>query len=130
MLCSLGVSHNWVFSPILQGVSGRKLIGSLTWLFHVQSTSTIGTPTAQLLHYPIPKKPIEGFSAHVRAVGLSSQTEFSSGGVGDHGNELYWRRARLSQEADRADGRDIYSKHVWQKYCAHSCMVGPRYFIV
>lgn len=48
----------------VQGVNGRKLVGSLTWLFHVQSTRTIGTPTAQLLHYPIPKKPIEGFSAH------------------------------------------------------------------
>ncbi|KAF8268967.1 hypothetical protein EI94DRAFT_1726344 [Lactarius quietus] len=48
----------------VQGVNGRKLIGSLTWLFHVESTGTIGAPTAQLLHYPIPKKPIEGFSAH------------------------------------------------------------------
>ncbi|KAI9437338.1 hypothetical protein H4582DRAFT_2077772 [Lactarius indigo] len=48
----------------VQGVSGRKLIGSLTWLFYVESTGTIGTPTAQLLHYPIPKKPIEGFSTH------------------------------------------------------------------
>lgn len=48
----------------VQAVSGRKLIGSLTWLFHVESTGTIGTPTAQLLHYPIPKKPIEGFSTH------------------------------------------------------------------
>ncbi|KAH9167946.1 hypothetical protein EDB89DRAFT_1994943 [Lactarius sanguifluus] len=48
----------------VQGVSGRKLIGSLTWLFHVESTGIIGTPTAQLLHYPVPKKPIEGFSAH------------------------------------------------------------------
>lgn len=48
----------------VKGVNERKLIGSLTWLFHVQCTGTIGTPTAQLLHYPIPKKPIEGFSAH------------------------------------------------------------------
>ena len=32
----------------------------------MESTGTIGTPTAQLLHYPIPKKLIEGFSAHVR----------------------------------------------------------------
>lgn len=56
----------WLILP--QGVNGRKLIGSLTWLFHVESTGTIGTPTAQLLHYPIPKKPIEGFSAHVRIV--------------------------------------------------------------
>ncbi|KAI0246563.1 hypothetical protein BJV78DRAFT_1253485 [Lactifluus subvellereus] len=48
----------------VQGVRGRKLIGSLTWLFHVESTGIIGTPTAQLLHYPIPKKAIEGFSAH------------------------------------------------------------------
>jgi hypothetical protein len=77
---------------ILQGVNGRKLIGSLTWLFHVESTGTIGTPTAQLLHYPIPKKPIEGFSAHVRVIGLSNNTEFSSRSVGDHGDELYWRR--------------------------------------
>lgn len=72
-LWSLGVFKTRPISLIFQGVNGRKLIGSLTWLFHVESTGTIGTPTAQLLHYPIPKKPIEGFSAHVRAVGLSSQ---------------------------------------------------------
>ncbi|KAI0271257.1 hypothetical protein BC834DRAFT_966777 [Gloeopeniophorella convolvens] len=48
----------------VQGVNRRKLIGSLTWLFHVESTGNLSTPTAQLLHYPIPKKPIEGFSAH------------------------------------------------------------------
>ena len=65
---SLGVYQIGHFSLILQGVNGRKLIGSLTWLFYVESTGTIGTPTAQLLHYPIPKKPIEGFSAHVRTI--------------------------------------------------------------
>ncbi|KAI0292334.1 hypothetical protein B0F90DRAFT_1770582 [Multifurca ochricompacta] len=45
----------------VQGVNGRKVIGSLTWLFHVESTGTIGTPTAQLLHYPIPKNRLKGF---------------------------------------------------------------------
>ena len=38
------------------------------WLFHVESTGTIGAPTAQLLHYPVPKKSIEGFSAHMRVL--------------------------------------------------------------
>jgi hypothetical protein len=72
----------------VQGVSGRKLIGSLTWLFHVQSTGTIGTPTAQLLHYPIPKKPIEGFSAHVRIV-VNPKWGCLTQGVGDYRDELY-----------------------------------------
>ncbi|KAI9461073.1 hypothetical protein F5148DRAFT_1215805 [Russula earlei] len=48
----------------VQGVKERKLVGSLIWLFHVESTGTISSPTAQLLHYPITKKPIETFSAH------------------------------------------------------------------
>lgn len=48
-----------------------KTIGSLAWLFHVQHTGVLSRPLDQLLHYPIPKRPIEGFAAHVNHVLLS-----------------------------------------------------------
>ncbi|KAL0949407.1 hypothetical protein HGRIS_009469 [Hohenbuehelia grisea] len=48
----------------IKAMRASKLIGSLSWLFHVQSTGIITMPTTQLLHYPIPKKPIEGFHMH------------------------------------------------------------------
>ncbi|KAJ7594325.1 hypothetical protein C8J56DRAFT_854426 [Mycena floridula] len=42
-----------------------KTIGTLAWLFHVHNTGVISRPVDQLLHYPIPKKPITGFSGQV-----------------------------------------------------------------
>ncbi|KAI0935547.1 hypothetical protein AcV5_003952 [Taiwanofungus camphoratus] len=42
-----------------------KTIGSLSWLWFVRSSGTLSRPTDQLLHYPIPMKPIEGFSSHI-----------------------------------------------------------------
>ncbi|TFY62070.1 hypothetical protein EVG20_g6835 [Dentipellis fragilis] len=48
----------------IKAVKGHKLVGTLTWLFHVETIGTVSAPTAQLLHYPIPKKPIDGFSSH------------------------------------------------------------------
>ncbi|KIK67247.1 hypothetical protein GYMLUDRAFT_37329 [Collybiopsis luxurians FD-317 M1] len=39
----------------------RKTIASLAWVFHVLCNGTLTPPLDQLLHYPIPKKPIEGF---------------------------------------------------------------------
>ncbi|KAG8799560.1 hypothetical protein FRC17_007095, partial [Serendipita sp. 399] len=43
--------------------SGRKtsiMIGTLAWLFYVQSTGTISYPTEQLLHFPIRRGAVEG----------------------------------------------------------------------
>ncbi|KAI0056886.1 hypothetical protein BV25DRAFT_1813329 [Artomyces pyxidatus] len=48
----------------IQAMNERKLIGSLTWVFHVESTGSISPPSHQLLHYPIPKRPLEGFADH------------------------------------------------------------------
>ncbi|KAA1476350.1 hypothetical protein DENSPDRAFT_807059 [Dentipellis sp. KUC8613] len=48
----------------IKAVKGHKLVGTLTWLFHVETIGTVSAPTAQLLHYPIPKKPIDGFASH------------------------------------------------------------------
>ena len=92
----------------------------------MESTGTIGTPTAQLLHYPIPKKPIEGFSAHVRVL-ISSQFKCGrlSRGAGDHGHELHRGRSRLLEKADWAYGRNLYAEHVREKHGAHSRVVRP-----
>ncbi|KAF5393226.1 hypothetical protein D9757_000723 [Collybiopsis confluens] len=40
---------------------GKKTIATLTWVFNVICAGTLSPPLDQLLHYPIPKKPIEGF---------------------------------------------------------------------
>ncbi|KAK7677912.1 hypothetical protein QCA50_019102 [Cerrena zonata] len=42
----------------------KKMIGSLSWLRYVRLTGKISRPTDQLLHYPIPKRTVEGFSNH------------------------------------------------------------------
>ncbi|TFK17473.1 hypothetical protein FA15DRAFT_761050 [Coprinopsis marcescibilis] len=42
----------------------HRTIGTLAWLYHVQSTGVVTRPLDQLLHYPIPKRRIEGFNAH------------------------------------------------------------------
>ncbi|TFY50748.1 hypothetical protein EVJ58_g10905, partial [Rhodofomes roseus] len=42
----------------------NKTIGTLTWLWYCRAIGTISRPTDQLIHYPIPRKPIEGFSKH------------------------------------------------------------------
>ncbi|KAK0212813.1 hypothetical protein DFS33DRAFT_1284670 [Desarmillaria ectypa] len=45
-----------------------KTIGTLAWVFNVQATGTLSRPVDQLLHYPIPRKPVEGFSSHIITV--------------------------------------------------------------
>ncbi|KZT63813.1 hypothetical protein DAEQUDRAFT_770249 [Daedalea quercina L-15889] len=42
----------------------NKTIGTLSWLWYCRATGSISHPTDQLVHYPIPKKPVEGFSKH------------------------------------------------------------------
>ncbi|ESK96541.1 brct domain containing protein [Moniliophthora roreri MCA 2997] len=47
-----------------KAVRARKTIGTLQWMFHVQATGVLTRPLDQLLHYPIPPKPIENFASH------------------------------------------------------------------
>ncbi|KAI0808899.1 hypothetical protein BC629DRAFT_1480149, partial [Irpex lacteus] len=46
----------------------NKTIGTLPWLWYVRATGTLTRPVDQLLHYPIPKRPIEGFARHIITV--------------------------------------------------------------
>ncbi|KAF8647813.1 hypothetical protein AX16_006533 [Volvariella volvacea WC 439] len=48
----------------VRAVRQAKTIGTLAWLFHVQGTGVLTRPMDQLLHYPIPKRPIDGFIDH------------------------------------------------------------------
>ncbi|EDR06539.1 uncharacterized protein LACBIDRAFT_300039 [Laccaria bicolor S238N-H82] len=41
-----------------------KTLGTPAWVLHVQSTGILSRPPDQLLHHPVPKKPIENFSPH------------------------------------------------------------------
>ncbi|KZT00911.1 uncharacterized protein LAESUDRAFT_731846 [Laetiporus sulphureus 93-53] len=43
----------------------NKTIGTLSWLWYCRASGHLSRPTDQLLHYPIPRKPIEGFSSHI-----------------------------------------------------------------
>ncbi|KAF9499450.1 hypothetical protein BDN71DRAFT_1442113 [Pleurotus eryngii] len=47
-----------------KALTSHKIIGSLSWLFHVHSSTILSPPTDQLLHYPLPRRGIDGFSAH------------------------------------------------------------------
>lgn len=40
-------------------------IGTLAWLWYVRASGTLTRPADQLLHYPIPDKPAEGFTNEV-----------------------------------------------------------------
>ncbi|KAF8625140.1 hypothetical protein AX17_006918 [Amanita inopinata Kibby_2008] len=48
----------------VRAVRENKTIGTLGWLFYVQATGIVSRPMDQLLHYPVPKNPIEGFMGH------------------------------------------------------------------
>lgn len=50
----------------VKAVRDNKTIGTLGWVFYVHATGVVSRPMDQLLHYPIPRKPIEKFSSHVR----------------------------------------------------------------
>ena len=49
----------------VQAVRTHKTIGTLAWLYHAQSTGILVRPVDQLLHYPVPKRVIDGFVNHV-----------------------------------------------------------------
>ncbi|TBU24360.1 hypothetical protein BD311DRAFT_702198 [Dichomitus squalens] len=46
----------------------KKTIGTLAWLWYVRATGTLTRPADQLLHYPIPDKPSDGFDKEVVTV--------------------------------------------------------------
>ncbi|KAM5536688.1 hypothetical protein V8D89_009615 [Ganoderma adspersum] len=46
----------------------KKTIGTLAWLWYVRATGTLTRPADQLLHYPIPDKPADGFDNEVVTV--------------------------------------------------------------
>lgn len=64
--CDVFVTRYRSGKAYVKAVRQAKTIGTLPWLFHVQSTGVLAPPMDQLLWYPIPKRPIEGFSGHVR----------------------------------------------------------------
>ncbi|GLB37897.1 putative regulator of Ty1 transposition protein 107 BRCT domain containing protein [Lyophyllum shimeji] len=63
-LCDVFVTRYRSGKAYVQAVRQSKTIGTLPWLFHVQSTGVLSPPMDQLLWYPIPRRPIDGFSAH------------------------------------------------------------------
>jgi len=63
--CVLSLSVFANLTSVSQAVRQAKIVGTLPWMFHVQSTGVLSPPMDQLLWYPIPNKPIEGFSGHV-----------------------------------------------------------------
>lgn len=46
----------------------KKIVGTLSWLFHVHSTRTLCPPQGNLLHFPYNREPVQGFTQHVRTV--------------------------------------------------------------
>ncbi|RPD54429.1 hypothetical protein L226DRAFT_493972 [Lentinus tigrinus ALCF2SS1-7] len=46
----------------------KKTIGTLAWLWYVRASGTLTRPADQLLHYPIPDHPAEGFDKEVVTV--------------------------------------------------------------
>lgn len=43
----------------------HKTIGTMAWLYHVESSGQTPRPVDQLLHYPVPRTPINNFGMHV-----------------------------------------------------------------
>ncbi|PFH45698.1 hypothetical protein AMATHDRAFT_71207 [Amanita thiersii Skay4041] len=48
----------------VRAVREGKTIGSMGWVFYVQARGVVSRPMDQLLHYPVPRKPVEGFAGH------------------------------------------------------------------
>ncbi|KZT24310.1 hypothetical protein NEOLEDRAFT_1242555 [Neolentinus lepideus HHB14362 ss-1] len=45
-----------------------KTVGTLPWLFHVESIGMLTAPSDQLLHFPIPKGPVAEFDSHIMTI--------------------------------------------------------------
>ncbi|KAF8058683.1 hypothetical protein FPV67DRAFT_1523362 [Lyophyllum atratum] len=62
--CDVFVTRYRSGKAYVQAVRQAKTIGTLPWLFHVQAVGVLSPPMSQLLWYPIPRRTIDGFSAH------------------------------------------------------------------
>ncbi|KAF9463519.1 hypothetical protein BDZ94DRAFT_1308637 [Collybia nuda] len=62
--CDVFVTRFRSGKAYVKAVRLNKVIGTLPWVFHVQSTGVMSPPMDQLLWYPIPKRVIEGFHLH------------------------------------------------------------------
>ncbi|KAJ3910299.1 hypothetical protein F5879DRAFT_1058529 [Lentinula edodes] len=62
--CDIYVTRFRSGTAYYRAARAGKTIASLSWIFHVLSIGILTPPLDQLLHYPIPKKPIEGFYTH------------------------------------------------------------------
>ena len=88
-------------------------------MFHVQSTGILSRPMDQLLHYPVPKKPIENFHLHVRSflpfLSICYIPQYmdcdANDFTGNHGNELYRRSPGVPQETHHGHGCHIHPKY-------------------
>ncbi|KAJ3755591.1 hypothetical protein EV360DRAFT_85757 [Lentinula raphanica] len=62
--CDIFVTRFRSGTAYFKAARAGKTIASMSWVFHVLSIGILTPPLDQLLHYPIPKRPIEGFAAH------------------------------------------------------------------
>ncbi|KAF8877711.1 hypothetical protein BD779DRAFT_1677212 [Infundibulicybe gibba] len=62
--CDVLVTRFRSGAAYLRAVRAKKTVGTLAWVWHVQSTGVLTRPVDQLLHYPIPRRPVEGFEGH------------------------------------------------------------------
>ncbi|KAG5651886.1 hypothetical protein H0H81_007043 [Sphagnurus paluster] len=62
--CDVYVTRYRCGKAYVQAVRKGKTIGTLPWVFYVHSTGVLSRPMDQLLWYPIPKRTIDGFTAH------------------------------------------------------------------
>ena len=77
----------------VRAVRGNKTIGTLGWLFYVHATGIVSRPMDQLLHYPISRRPIDGFSSHVCTFKGEYDNGLTNILVGNNTDELYGRSA-------------------------------------
>ncbi|KAJ4001562.1 hypothetical protein F5050DRAFT_1723266 [Lentinula boryana] len=64
MDCDIFVTRFRSGTAYYNAARAGKTIASMSWIFHVLSIGILSPPMDQLLHYPIHKNPIEGFSNH------------------------------------------------------------------
>ncbi|TCD65714.1 hypothetical protein EIP91_002290 [Steccherinum ochraceum] len=108
----------------------NKTIGTPAWLWFVRSTGKKSRPTDQLLHYPIPSRSIEGFSAHrititnytgqdreyLKKLILILGAEFTADMTGN--NTVVVAATRDGKKTQKADSWSIpVVNHLWLEDC-------------
>lgn len=114
---------------LCQALRTNRTIGTLVWLFNVHKTGVISRPLDQLLHYPAPREPPEGFSSHVRAILFyeAQANDMFSSDIENHYIKLFRRSTRLHQEVNLSYGCRIHSHDDSRKHSCHRSTV--RYFL-